>query len=112
MSTGKRAIQINRIMHTFRSFRGSVNVIPVKLCIYKAIICAFLSCSSGEPPLHMRVIYDFTARNRQELSVMKGDVVQVRCTAVKSYILDLVTPFHFYLTFCLFFVLFLFFLKP
>ncbi|XP_053481172.1 epidermal growth factor receptor kinase substrate 8-like protein 3b isoform X2 [Ictalurus furcatus] len=32
---------------------------------------------SGEPPLHMRVIYDFTARNRQELSVMKGDVVQV-----------------------------------
>ncbi|KAF4072323.1 hypothetical protein AMELA_G00261770 [Ameiurus melas] len=32
---------------------------------------------SGEPPLYMRVIYDFTARNRQELSVMKGDVVQV-----------------------------------
>ncbi|KAB5567413.1 hypothetical protein PHYPO_G00232450 [Pangasianodon hypophthalmus] len=32
---------------------------------------------SGEPPLYMRVVYDFTARNRQELSVMKGDVVQV-----------------------------------
>ncbi|KAM9475987.1 epidermal growth factor receptor kinase substrate 8-like protein 3b isoform 1-T3 [Clarias gariepinus] len=32
---------------------------------------------SGEPPLSMRVMYNFTARNRQELSVMKGDVVQV-----------------------------------
>ncbi|XP_060786826.1 epidermal growth factor receptor kinase substrate 8-like protein 3b [Neoarius graeffei] len=32
---------------------------------------------SGEPPLYMRVSYDFTARNRQELSVMRGDVVQV-----------------------------------
>lgn len=31
-----------------------------------------------EPPLYMRVIYDFTARNNQELSMMKGDVVQVR----------------------------------
>nr|XP_055024086.1 epidermal growth factor receptor kinase substrate 8-like protein 3b [Misgurnus anguillicaudatus] len=30
-----------------------------------------------EPPLLMRVIYDFMARNIQELSVMKGDVVQV-----------------------------------
>nr|XP_046253198.1 epidermal growth factor receptor kinase substrate 8-like protein 3b isoform X3 [Scatophagus argus] len=31
----------------------------------------------GEPPLYMRVIYDFMARNNQELSIMKGDVVQV-----------------------------------
>uniref|UniRef100_A0A3B4TYT9 EPS8 signaling adaptor L3b n=1 Tax=Seriola dumerili TaxID=41447 RepID=A0A3B4TYT9_SERDU len=30
-----------------------------------------------EPPLYMRVIYDFMARNNQELSIMKGDVVQV-----------------------------------
>ncbi|XP_051525169.1 epidermal growth factor receptor kinase substrate 8-like protein 3 isoform X2 [Myxocyprinus asiaticus] len=32
---------------------------------------------SAEPPLYMRVIYDFMARNSQELSVLKGDVVQV-----------------------------------
>lgn len=32
---------------------------------------------SAEPPLYMRVIYDFMARNIQELSVMKGDNVQV-----------------------------------
>ncbi|XP_023283291.1 epidermal growth factor receptor kinase substrate 8-like protein 3 [Seriola lalandi dorsalis] len=31
----------------------------------------------SEPPLYMRVIYDFMARNNQELSIMKGDVVQV-----------------------------------
>ncbi|XP_029291789.1 epidermal growth factor receptor kinase substrate 8-like protein 3b [Cottoperca gobio] len=30
-----------------------------------------------EPPLYMRVIYDFSGRNNQELNVMKGDVVQV-----------------------------------
>ncbi|XP_067269845.1 epidermal growth factor receptor kinase substrate 8-like protein 3b isoform X2 [Pseudorasbora parva] len=32
---------------------------------------------SAEPPLSMRVIYDFMARNSQELSLMKGDMVQV-----------------------------------
>ncbi|XP_042347185.1 epidermal growth factor receptor kinase substrate 8-like protein 3b [Plectropomus leopardus] len=30
-----------------------------------------------EPPLYMRVMYDFMARNNRELSIMKGDVVQV-----------------------------------
>ncbi|KAK2851301.1 hypothetical protein Q5P01_007577 [Channa striata] len=32
---------------------------------------------SSDPPLHMRVIYDFVARNNRELSIMKGEVVQV-----------------------------------
>ncbi|GAA6222866.1 epidermal growth factor receptor kinase substrate 8-like protein 3 [Lates japonicus] len=31
----------------------------------------------SEPPLYMRVIYNFMARNNQELSIMKGEVVQV-----------------------------------
>ncbi|XP_034551806.1 epidermal growth factor receptor kinase substrate 8-like protein 3b [Notolabrus celidotus] len=31
----------------------------------------------SEPPLYMRVIYNFMARNNRELSVMKGDVVLV-----------------------------------
>uniref|UniRef100_UPI003AAF3F2C epidermal growth factor receptor kinase substrate 8-like protein 3b n=1 Tax=Centroberyx gerrardi TaxID=166262 RepID=UPI003AAF3F2C len=31
----------------------------------------------SKSPLYMRVIYDFMARNSQELSIMKGDVVQV-----------------------------------
>ncbi|KAG9353064.1 hypothetical protein JZ751_017640 [Albula glossodonta] len=29
------------------------------------------------PPNYMRVMYDFTARNQRELSIMRGDVVQV-----------------------------------
>ncbi|TNM87189.1 hypothetical protein fugu_007419 [Takifugu bimaculatus] len=32
---------------------------------------------SSEPPMYARAIYDFSARNSQELTVTKGDVVQV-----------------------------------
>lgn len=37
--------------------------------------CCF---SSSEPPLYARALYDFTARNGRELSITKGDVVQVK----------------------------------
>ncbi|MEQ2158973.1 hypothetical protein GOODEAATRI_017677 [Goodea atripinnis] len=30
----------------------------------------------SEPPLYMRVMYSFSARNNQELTVMQGEVVQ------------------------------------
>lgn len=40
------------------------------------IVTAF---SSSEPPLYMRVAYDFVGRNGRELSVMKGDTVEVGC---------------------------------
>jgi hypothetical protein len=37
----------------------------------------FLCSPSELAPVRMRVIYDFMARNPQELSIMKGEVVQV-----------------------------------
>ncbi|XP_041860231.1 epidermal growth factor receptor kinase substrate 8-like protein 3b [Melanotaenia boesemani] len=35
------------------------------------------SARPNEPPLYMNVIYNFMARNNQELSIMKGEVVRV-----------------------------------
>lgn len=40
--------------------------------------CFCCCCSSSEPPLYARALYDFTARNGRELSITKGDVVQVK----------------------------------
>lgn len=42
--------------------------------------CHCLCCcfSSSEPPLYARALYDFTARNNRELSITKGDLVQVK----------------------------------
>ncbi|KAF7670172.1 hypothetical protein LDENG_00068180 [Lucifuga dentata] len=36
-----------------------------------------LSPGSGEPPRHMRVMYDFIARNHRELTITKGEIVEL-----------------------------------
>lgn len=41
-------------------------------------MCVDVSFNTSEPPMYMKAIYDFMARNNRELSIMKGDVVQVR----------------------------------
>lgn len=52
-------------------------------CAFVPTSCVFTKCavrccfSPTEPPLYMRVMYNFVARNSQELTVMKGEVIQV-----------------------------------
>lgn len=50
-------------------------------------VCFCCCFSFSEAPLQMRVIFDFMARNGQELSVMKGEVVQVRVCAPTWHII-------------------------
>ncbi len=47
------------------------------ICIAFDKVYVYCSFSRIEPPQYMRVIYDFLARSNQELSIMKGEVVQV-----------------------------------
>lgn len=78
----------------FTAFKGravelATTAVNVVLLLVKEFSCycahycrCFCPCSSSsEPPLYARAIYDFMARNGRELSVTKGDVVQVRLAA-------------------------------
>ncbi|XP_056462443.1 epidermal growth factor receptor kinase substrate 8 [Gadus chalcogrammus] len=50
------------------------------LCTLSRVMAAWVvfGCSQEEPePRHMRVVYDFTARNAKELSITKGEIVNL-----------------------------------